>query len=172
MNEQERKVMEMALEALEEINEISKQPMGIPLPAEIDGAMDALRQALAQGEQEPQRPVKSYTNGEPQYAMENPDDHALRNALSQPEQEPVAWMVLTQDDKKLMLYGEEKPPIFNTSVKLIPLYTAPPSKPWVSLTDDEVGILTVSFHGLHHIETPLLAKFIRAIEAKLKELNT
>ena len=43
-----RKAAEMALEALEEINEISKQPMGIPLPAEIDGAMDALRQALAE----------------------------------------------------------------------------------------------------------------------------
>jgi hypothetical protein len=41
---------------------------------------------------------------------------------------------------------------------------------WVGLTDEEVGTLTV-FNGLHHIETPLLADFIRAIEAKLKEKN-
>ena len=41
---------------------------------------------------------------------------------------------------------------------------------WVSLTDEEVGTLTV-FDGLHDVETPLLANFIRAIEAKLKEKN-
>jgi hypothetical protein len=55
-----------------------------------------------------------------------------------PEQEPVAWMVSTQDDKKLMLYGEEKPPIFNTPVKLIPLYIAPSKRKWVRLTDEEI----------------------------------
>ena len=48
MTDQERKAMEMALEALEAINEMSKPPMNIPLDAEIDDAMDALRQALAQ----------------------------------------------------------------------------------------------------------------------------
>ena len=41
---------------------------------------------------------------------------------------------------------------------------------WVGLTDEEVGMLTV-FDGLHHVEVPLLAKFTRAIEAKLKEKN-
>ncbi len=43
-------------------------------------------------------------------------------------------------------------------------------RPWVGLTDEEVGALTV-FDGLHHVETPLLADFTRAIEAKLKEKN-
>jgi len=42
---------------------------------------------------------------------------------------------------------------------------------WQGLTDEEVGMLTV-FDGLHHVEVPLLAKFTRAIEAKLKEKNT
>jgi hypothetical protein len=42
---------------------------------------------------------------------------------------------------------------------------------WQGLTDEEVGMLTV-FDGLHYVEVPLLAKFIRAIEAKLKEKNT
>jgi hypothetical protein len=51
-----------------------------------------------------------------------------------------------------------------------PLYTHP-AKPWQGLSDEEVGRLTV-FDGLHHIETPLLAKFIRAVEAVLKEKNT
>jgi hypothetical protein len=49
-----------------------------------------------------------------------------------------------------------------------PNYTEP--KEWVGLTDEEVGMLTV-FDGLHHVEVPLLAKFIRYIEAKLREKN-
>ena len=42
---------------------------------------------------------------------------------------------------------------------------------WVGLTDEEVGGLTV-FDGLTHVEVPILADFVRAIEAKLKEKNT
>jgi hypothetical protein len=38
--------MKAALKALESINEMSKPPMNIPLAAEIDGAMDALRKAI------------------------------------------------------------------------------------------------------------------------------
>lgn len=45
------------------------------------------------------------------------------------------------------------------------------SRMWVGLTDEEVGGLTV-FDGLTHVEVPILADFIRAIEAKLKEKNT
>ena len=41
-----REAMEIALEALEEINKLSIGENAICLPAEIDGAMDALRQAL------------------------------------------------------------------------------------------------------------------------------
>ena len=51
------------------------------------------------------------------------------------------------------------------------VYPPEPPKEWVGLTDFEIGSLTV-FEGLHHIETPLLAEFIKAIEAKLKEKNT
>jgi hypothetical protein len=65
-------------------------------------------------------------------------DMAHRSGKLSVEQEPVAWMVLTQDNKKLMLYGEEKPPIFNTPVKLIPLYIAPSKREWVRLTDEEI----------------------------------
>jgi hypothetical protein len=38
--------MKQAVEAFEAINEMSKPPMNIPLAAEIDGAMDALRKAI------------------------------------------------------------------------------------------------------------------------------
>ena len=49
--------------------------------------------------------------------------------------------------------------------------TAPLKREWVGLTDDEIGVLTV-FDGLHHVETPLLADFVQAVQAKLKEKNT
>jgi hypothetical protein len=60
--------MQQALKALESINEMSKPPMNIPLAAEIDGAMDALRQAireaaldgLAQTSQEIENPLDIY----------------------------------------------------------------------------------------------------------------
>jgi hypothetical protein len=85
-------------------------------------------------------------------------------------------------------------------IKVSPLYTAPPKpdlltqtccecgrsggyalycgecwekatkREWVELTDEEVGWLTV-FDGLTHIEVPILAEFVRTIEAKLKEKN-
>ena len=42
-----RKAAEMALEALDEINKLSVGEKAICLPAEIDDAMEALRQALA-----------------------------------------------------------------------------------------------------------------------------
>ena len=45
-----REAMKLALEALEEINKLSIGENAICLPAEIDGAMDALRERLAQPE--------------------------------------------------------------------------------------------------------------------------
>ena len=48
-----REAAQQALEALEEINKLSIGENAICLPAEIDGAMDALRAALAQEQAEP-----------------------------------------------------------------------------------------------------------------------
>ena len=75
---------------------------------------------------------------------------ALRARLAQPEPEPTK---LINVNGVLEKAGYVK------------------KKEWVGLTDEEVGMLTV-FDGLHHVETPLLADIIRAIEAKLKEKNT
>ena len=40
----------------------------------------------------------------------------------------------------------------------------PHPRKWVGLTNEEIGGLTV-FDGLHHVSTPLLAEFIKSIEA-------
>ena len=39
--------------------------------------------------------------------------------------EPVAWMINTLDGKHLMLYGSNPPPVFDSEVNAIPLYTHP-----------------------------------------------
>ena len=57
---------------------------------------------------------------------------ALRQALAQPEQEPVAW-IRSGDDQLSLIKGEN-----DGYMIWKPLYTAPPSKPWVSLTDEEI----------------------------------
>ena len=49
----DRELMQQALDALEEINKLSVGENAICLPAEIDTAMDALRERLAQPVQEP-----------------------------------------------------------------------------------------------------------------------
>jgi len=51
---------------------------------------------------------------------------ALEAELAKPEQEPVAYMGSAG-------FGYDKNKYLS-----IPLYTAPPRKPWVGLTDDEV----------------------------------
>jgi hypothetical protein len=94
---------------------------------------------------------------------------ALRQAIEQAEkQEPVAWMVLTQDDKKSMLWGEERPPIFNTSVKLIPLYAALFKREWVGLMDEEINDFDKKLRD-HNDYCSL--HFAWGISAKLKEKN-
>jgi len=50
MSEQQLAAMQQALEAFEEINKLSIGENAICLPAEIDTAMDALRQVLEQAE--------------------------------------------------------------------------------------------------------------------------
>ena len=88
---------------------------------------------------------------------------AIKEALAKPEQEPVAWAMLMPvkgdfidaitPDEHARVEGEYKHP----------LYTTPPQRTWVGLTDDEMQDL---WDRYAHME------MMRAIEAKLKEKNT
>lgn len=88
----------------------------------------------------------------------------LRSRLAQPEQEPVAWLYL--DSWGTMKLSQVTPP----PVGAFPVYTAPPQRAWIGLTDEEVvevlGNLRESITG------NVFLAFARAIEAKLKERNT
>ena len=86
------------------------------------------------------------------------------------EQEPVAWM-FQHDETGRMNYvsndGIHNPTMFlemNPRYALVcPLYTTPPQRTWVGLTDEEIELAMAE---------PTLRKIYHAIEAKLKELNT
>jgi hypothetical protein len=221
MTDQERKAAEMALEALEELK---KDVTGKGAPEHWDAyyakqgdALDALRQAL-------QRPVKSYTNGEPQYATEdmstkpqNVDTSAervhaidksihdlraaaemalealdmaqslleksrhhkqildayidLRQALAQPEQttiESVYETIVRWDE------GGGKRSRRELARRVVALRTAPPSKPWVSLTDEEViDVYCKQADGTEWAIGGLkdAMPFAKAIEAALRSKN-
>ena len=79
--------------------------------------------------------------------LEDAAIEALEAALAQPEQEPVAWMLPDYGD---VLSASEAD---GTGIYNIPLYTAPPKREWVGLTDEEIkGILDCERGGLVDIK--------------------
>jgi hypothetical protein len=95
--------------------------------------------------------------------------NALRQAL-ETEQEPVAWMC---SDFNLMHRGYSRFSPTRQGEWNIPVYTAPPKREWVGLTDEEIqdlGYLSEKFDASNS-EWFDRWGFARAIEAKLKEKN-
>jgi hypothetical protein len=95
-------------------------------------------------------------------------------ALAQQKQEPVAWFSTLPDGRlSIKIVGEP------TEGNWEPLYTTPPQRTWVGLTDEEVYEIYASVQeevnkhwengGTAMMFPPTLYK---AIEAKLKEKNT
>jgi hypothetical protein len=84
-----------------------------------------------------------------------------KEALAQPEQEPVAWM---NDSTPSGIFARHMEGAKNFGCT-IPLYTAPPQREWVGLTDEERANCSAEAYGRHFVLCEL-------IEAKLKEKNT
>ena len=82
---------------------------------------------------------------------------AAQDKLVQPAQEPVAWRYRGN-------LHEFDPSDWATG-PVTPLYTAPPQRPWVPLTDEEIAL--IDWESL-----TTKKDCVRAIEAKLKEKNT
>ena len=119
-------------------------------------ALDALESYSKSDYIKKQHPLR-YANG-------NKAIEALRTALAQPEQEPVGWQFF-QDGRwhdGTYLHNHRK----NTEADGYPvrdLYTAPPKRDWVGLTDEE--------RYLNDGRTEEEIEYARAIEAKLREKN-
>jgi len=101
-------------------------------------------------------------------ALVNADDTSQERVdeIVKDEHEPVAWMFVNEDGEcEQIEYG----PVFDDP-GVTPLYTAPPKKQWVGLTDEEVSEIIDREIGFNSCWGPEEA-FARAIEAKLKEKN-
>jgi hypothetical protein len=87
----------------------------------------------------------------------------IKEALAQPEQEPVA--IVDANDEG---YWAEILPDRNVKVGQL-LYTTPPQRTWVGLTDDEILSISADCASSHQ-HTDI--HFARAIEAKLRSKNS
>ena len=99
---------------------------------------------------------------------------AIKEALAQPEQEPVAYWNFNSGFSHCMIDQLNEAAKKNSA----PLYTTPPQRTWVGLTDEE--ILAVNMSTVTKlIDEPIvcdtdhnIVQLGKAIEAKLKEKNT
>jgi hypothetical protein len=97
------------------------------------------------------------------------ENTTLRQAIEQAEkQEPVAWLVRDYVDGFRYVSSTENPS--GTIAKLSePLYTAPPRKEWVGLTDEERNLVLDKNTWASGYAS--WKQFAIDIEAKLKEKN-
>ena len=97
---------------------------------------------------------------------------AIKEALAQPEQEPVAWM--------LEGWGPDCGPYFEiyrddemgwrNKKEWTPLYTTPPQRTWVGLTDEEIADCAEKMEASDPTDSSW-REFFRGLEAKLKDKN-
>jgi hypothetical protein len=156
--------LKLALEALE-LPSMKTQSM----LEQRDVAIDAVKEALAQPEQEQWDAIPDafnewwnadYDDTENPYRKDSPAYWAWsgwKAARKQPEQEPVAWMDAEGD-----VYRKEPPE--GWCPPHTPLYEQPPQRTWFWLTpEDEKEIK-------EHCTT--VSCVLKAVKAKLKEKNT
>lgn len=107
---------------------------------------------------------------------------ALRQALAQPEQEPVAWQVMVENEPMKEFSIKEMAHDWAVTEKLRgsqysywirPLYTAPPKRKWVGLTNEErVQAFVDAGLDLAYMDHDVNMKISKVIESRLKEKNT
>ena len=85
---------------------------------------------------------------------------AMEKLLAQPEQEPLAW--ISTGTARMIHWTADKPAYGDDWV---PLYTTPPQRTWVGLTDEETETLIHRFKG-----DPWT--LIEEVSARLEKRNT
>ena len=148
----DREAIKMAFDTLVNLTSIDEYGSKEEIIAKHK-TMGMLRQALAQPEQ------AEYDKLTVKFGERAKEYLEAAKKSWQPEQEPVAYMGsagLGYDKNKYLS---------------IPLYTAPPKREWVGLTDETLDDVYFCVEGG---TTPLETwrEQARAIEAKLKEKNT
>ena len=146
-----REALKLAMEGLEWIHRVSA--MDYEYQQKALDSLNAIYKALAE-----QAPM-NYYRADAEGNLERTDIHS-----SQPEQEPVAVWELFEDGWD-SIADQEWMETLPVGTKL---YTTPPQRTWVGLTDEEVKNFVQAVWPREATATD----YIRAIEAKLKELNT
>jgi hypothetical protein len=163
--------LKLALEALEEawyhVGTFQPTEKAIDL---YDKAKTAIKEALAQPEQEE---IKGVVMRCADYDIALPvidirEGRVLVGQVSitpkpkEPEQEPVAWMDKDGDVLSASV-------IDGNGLRNIPLYTTPPQRTWVGLTEEDLKLLSAEWRIVYGA---WMDDFARDIEAKLKDKNT
>lgn len=95
-------------------------------------------------------------------------EDAMVRAVYNMASEPVAWRIRCTDPLKdwvlMYLYPKVEEKFLNMEIQ--PLYIAPPQRPWIGLTDEDIA------EAFYSKEAATGFGFARAIEAKLKDKNT
>ena len=86
-----------------------------------------------------------------------------QKAIKQPKQEPVCTKIEGNQFETFKVRYEDAVKLKDLPVGT-KLYTAPPSKPWVSLTDEEIENFNLP-------DKPTVKQFVWFVEAKLKDKN-
>jgi len=94
---------------------------------------------------------------------------ALRAALAEPEQEPVAWAVSPryEDSDGYFDFTDSKDTaeiLQKRGWVITPLYTTPPQRPWVGLTDEKIAEVAERMEASDPTDS-FWREFARAIEA-------
>jgi hypothetical protein len=131
-------------------------------------AITAIKEALAQPEQEPMTKAGELRAMKTELWKQREQDGECKHctdgcpacdARKLPEQEPVAWRFY---DGKMWCYVNNLTDL--PQLKFEPLYTTPPHSTWVGLTDEEINLIYAEPQT--HV-----GQYAKAIEAKLKEKN-
>jgi hypothetical protein len=175
-----RRLHQSEKEAWRYADELEQERKRLTKAAEM--ALAYIEQALAQHDQQYQRHPS--TERDRQVIVN--DLEALRQALAQPvdavnisqervdetvkrEHEPVAYVHL-----KEWLDGTLWPEDAfsqNPHEEMTPLYTAPPQKEWVGLTDEDIDLYALDIGVTANKAPAWLVTYARDIETKLKEKN-
>jgi hypothetical protein len=95
-------------------------------------------------------------------------------ALAKPEQEPVAWpcVIAEADFSENTVTLAMQCTDYKVSAGKHWLFTTPPQRTWVGLTDEEIRHIYICTTGWSISDSdPMLVDFAENIEAKLKEKN-
>ena len=165
--------LKLALEALEE-DELDMVDDGNGnMVFRKEQALTAIKEALAQPEQEPVLWMMPDGKTADKWALQfyggqkGKPLYTTPPALTQPEQEPLAW--ISTGPASMIHWTADKPAYGDDWV---PLYTTPPQRTWVGLSDEEIAEFD-TWHDNREEEVGWCnpSEIVAYIEAKLKQKN-